>query len=122
MANGQQDQQQMLSDFVALPDAEKQKVLATLPQGHMLRDFAALPLEEQQKVINPAPAGANAVRSDNPKVPLVTPLPGESFADTMQRGVQLGRTTTPQDISESMKGVGKKAAVTLAAAPLAGPA
>src|SRR5208337_4395736 len=125
MANGQQDQQQMLSDFVALPDAEKQKVLSSLPQGHMLRDFAALPPDEQQKVLNPAPAapmGANAVRSDNPKVPIVTPLPGESFQDTMKRGVTMGQNLTPQDISESMKGAGKKAAITLGSAALAGPA
>src|SRR5271166_6378127 len=123
MANDpQSNQQQMLSDFVALPDAEKQKVLATLPQGHILRDFAALPADEQKKVINPAPTGANTTRSDNPKVPLVMPLPGESFEDTMQRGVQMGKSTTQQDITQSMQGAGKKAAITLTAAPLAGPA
>ena len=127
MANGdnneqQPNQQQMLQDFSALPDAEKQKVLAALPEGHILRDFAALPSGEQQKVLNPSATAANATRSDNPKVPLVTPLPGESFEDTMARAVQQGKATTPQDISQSMQGAGKKAAITLAAAPLAGPA
>ena len=127
MANGdnneqQPNQQQMLQDFSALPDAEKQKVLAALPEGHILRDFAALPSGEQQKVLNPSATAANATRSDNPNVPLVTPQPGESFEDTMNRAVAQGKQTTPQDISQSMKGAGKKALVTLAAAPLSGPA
>lgn len=116
------DQQQMLSDFAALPDAEKQKVLSTLPAGHILKDFSALPYDEQQKILKPAPTGANIIRSDNPNVPLVTPLPGESFEDTMKRAVTMGKQVTPQQIAESRKGQGAKAATVLATAPLVGPA
>lgn len=117
-----QNQQQMLSDFAALPDTEKQKVVASLPDGHILKDFAALPANEQQKIMTPAPTGANTTRSDNPNVPLVTPLAGESFADTMKRAVNMGKEVTPQQIAESEKGAGKKAATVLATAPLVGPA
>lgn len=117
-----QDQQQMLSDFAALPDAEKQKVLSTLPAGHILKDFSALPDAEQQKILHPAPTSANTTRSDNPNVPLVTPLEGESFEDTMKRAVNMGKKTTPEQIAESQKGQGAKAATVLATAPLLAPA
>lgn len=110
--------QQMLSDFSALPAAEQQKVLATLPEGHILKDFAALPSSEQQKVLGGFSSPANAGTEQHP---LVTPLPGESFADTMARAERLGRQTTPEQIAASTAEAKRKAPLVLAAAPLAGP-
>jgi len=48
-----------LGDFAALPESERQKVLAAKPNDEMLHDFEALPETERQKVlaaINPPQA------------------------------------------------------------------
>lgn len=49
---------------------------------------------------------ANVLNPPQEPVPLphVTPRPGETFAQTMQRGVEMGRNVTPQQIEQARQG------------------
>lgn len=51
----------------------------------------------------------------------ITPLPGESFADTMKRAVEAGKTVTPAQIQSARSEAIKKVPTVLAASLLAGP-
>src|SRR5215472_12358787 len=52
----------------------------------------------------------------------ITPEPGESFSDTMQRAAQAGKSVTPEEVSsQAWKGL-KEAPAVLAAAPAIGAA
>lgn len=52
----------------------------------------------------------------------VTPQPGESFAQTMKRGAESGKTVTPKELSDSYHSGIKKIPTVLGASLLAGPA
>lgn len=52
----------------------------------------------------------------------ITPKEGESFADTMKRAVDYGRTVTPEEMSSSFHEGVKKIPTVLGAALIAGPA
>jgi hypothetical protein len=78
----------------------------------------------------PLPAGSFQVRKGGPVIQpgqgvqtadtgqrVVTPLPGESFADTMNRGAAMGRTTTPQEIQQATSTAAREAPLALAAGP-----
>jgi hypothetical protein len=51
---------------------------------------------------------------------VIVPKEGESFADTMKRAAAYGKTVTPQQINTELATAPKKAAETVAAAPLIG--
>ena len=53
---------------------------------------------------------------------VIVPKDGESFADTMKRAADYGRTVTPKQIDAEMQTAPKKAAQVLVAAPLIGAA
>lgn len=54
--------------------------------------------------------------------PLVTPLPGESFADTMKRAVAAGKTVTPGQIQAGTRQAIKQIPAVISSAGLSGPA
>lgn len=87
-----------------------------LPSGYTLdaAPSAAPPLPPGYTSDNAAP------QSPAPKWP-ITPLPGESFADTMKRAVEAGKSVTPQEIQSSKEEAIKKVPTVLTAALLAGP-
>lgn len=53
---------------------------------------------------------------------IVTPKEGESFADTMKRAVEFGKTVTPEQLAASQHDALKKVPTVLGASLLAGPA
>jgi hypothetical protein len=58
----------------------------------------------------------------NAQKPMVTPLPGESFEDTIKRAIAMGKTVTPEQIKSSTQGAIKQIPTVLGAAAAAGPA
>ena len=51
---------------------------------------------------------------------VITPRPGESFADTMNRAAAYGKTVTPDQVNAEVRTAPTKALATLAAAPVIG--
>ena len=51
---------------------------------------------------------------------VITPRPGESFQDTMQRAAAYGKTVTPEQINAEERTIPAKSLASLAAAPVIG--
>lgn len=84
-------------------------------------DFSkAQPVDGPPKPAGTTPQGTGVDTSSGHRV--VTPQPGEDFAATMQRGAQMGKTVTPQEIQAGRAESEHLAPRVLGAAALAGPA
>lgn len=80
------------------------------------------PVDESQgwTVVDGIPQGFNTTGGTGQR--LVTTLPGESFADTMKRAAQAGKTVTPQEIQQGTATAARQVPAALTGAALAGPA
>jgi hypothetical protein len=67
----------------------------------------------------PGPPTGNAGTATHP---LITPLPGEDFADTMKRAIAMGRNVTPQQIKTATQDGIRQIPLVLGAAAVSGPA
>jgi hypothetical protein len=87
-----------------------------LPAGYALDQNTSTP---------PLPQGysldvAGESTADVPGNKVITPAPGESFADTMRRAAAYGKTVTPGQVSAELQSAPKKAAIVGASALGAG--
>jgi hypothetical protein len=67
----------------------------------------------------PGPPTGNAGTAERP---LITPLPGEDFADTMKRAAAMGKNVTPQQIQSATQEAKRQVPTVLGAAAVSGPA
>ena len=79
-------------------------------------------LAKQSGAAASLPAGPPTGMPELQTHPLVTPLPGEDFADTMKRGVAMGGSVTPQQFQTATSEATRQVPTVLGAAALSGPA
>lgn len=85
--------------------------------------------DEHGNVITAPPAASSPKQWDEKGNPIsaapqniVTPKEGESFADTMKRGIEFGKKVTPEQLAASQHDALRKVPTVLGASILAGPA
>lgn len=69
-----------------------------------------------------APAAQPFGNAGNSQKPMVTPLPGESFEDTLKRAIAMGKNVTPEQRKSSLAEGVKQIPTVLGTAAIAGPA
>lgn len=99
-------------------DQQPSTAASALPSGYAVDPVPVDPMElssEPPTAVAQKTAPATTVSRGNP----ITPAPGESFQDTMNRAIQAGKNVKPEDTKVTGKDVAEAAAVT-AAAPAIG--
>ena len=102
-------------DYEAL--AKQNGAIASMPAQV---DYDAL--AKQNGAVASLPAGPPTGNAGTAEHPLVTPLPGEDFEDTMKRAAAMGKRVTPQQIQTATSAATRQVPTVLGAAALSGPA